>query len=77
MNPSNCADCGARVVALNKAITTWAATKNTTESPVTVVDCWTGFDTGKDTGDGVHPNTSGNVKLANSWYGPLVKAIQS
>ncbi|KAK3323997.1 SGNH hydrolase-type esterase domain-containing protein [Cercophora scortea] len=76
MNPPNCAQCGARVVALNKAIPAWAAGRNTTESPVVVVDCWTGFDTAKDTRDGVHPNDSGNQKLADAWFGPLVRAIQ-
>ena len=76
MNPPNCAQCGSRVMALNKAIPGWAASKNLTDSPIAVVDCWTGFDTAKDTGDGVHPNNSGNEKLANCWYEPLRKAIQ-
>ncbi len=76
MKPSNCAECGDRVVALNKAIPGWAASKNTTESPIVVVDCWTGFDPSKDTGDGVHPNSSGNEKLAKSWYQPLARAIK-
>jgi len=77
MNPSNCAKCADRVIDLNKAIPAWAASLNSTESPITVVDCWTGFDDAKDTGDGVHPNSSGNQKMANCWFDPLVKAIQS
>ncbi|KAK3389318.1 SGNH hydrolase-type esterase domain-containing protein [Podospora didyma] len=76
MNPPNCKECGARVVAFNKAIPDWAANKTSTASPIMVVDCWTGFDTAKDTGDGVHPNSSGNEKLATCWYAPLVKAIK-
>lgn len=68
MNPSNCPQCGERVVALNEAIVEWAAEQTTEESPVTVVDCWTGFDTQTMTGDGVHPNALGNTALANSWY---------
>jgi lysophospholipase L1-like esterase len=76
MKPSNCPQCGDRVVALNKAIPEWAASKNMTESPIVVVDCWTGFDPGRDTGDGVHPNSSGNEKLANCWYEPLARAIR-
>ena len=76
MKPSNCPQCGDRVVALNKAIPAWAAAKNTTDSPIVVVDCWTGFDPAKDTGDGVHPNSAGNQKLADAWYAPLVRAIQ-
>ncbi|OAA57085.1 Esterase, SGNH hydrolase-type, subgroup [Niveomyces insectorum RCEF 264] len=78
MKPSNCADCPQRVIALNKAIAAWAPTVNTTAgSPLTVVDCWTGFDDATDTLDGVHPNSAGNEKMANSWYGPLVQAIES
>jgi len=76
MTPSNCKECTQRVVTLNKAIPAWAASKSLAESPITVVDCFTGFDTTKDTGDGVHPNSSGNQKLASSWFKPLVKVIQ-
>jgi lysophospholipase L1-like esterase len=77
MNPSGCSQCAQRVVGLNQAITTWAASKNQTQSPITVVDCWTGFNDATDTIDGVHPNSSGNEKMATSWYGPLVAAIKS
>ena len=74
--PSNCAQCGDRVVALNKAIPDWVMSKNSTESPIVVVDCWTGFDPPRDTGDGVHPNNAGNEKLATAWYPAVVRAIQ-
>jgi lysophospholipase L1-like esterase len=75
MNPSNCGECGQRVVALNSAIGSWAAGKTTASSPITVVDAWTGFNTASMTGDGVHPNDAGNKKLADAWYQPLVDAI--
>lgn len=75
MNPSGCSTCAPGIVALNSAIPAWAAGKSTSASPITVVDVFTGFDTAADTGDGVHPNDSGNVKLANSWFGPLKAAI--
>ena len=45
-----------RVVAFNNAIPAWAAGKTTAQSPITVVDQWTGFNTAADTYDGVHPN---------------------
>jgi lysophospholipase L1-like esterase len=76
MNPSNCADCGNRVIALNAEIAKWAPTKSTTASPITVVDVWTGFNTASMTGDGVHPNDAGNQVLANSWYQAVANAIQ-
>lgn len=75
MLPSGCTDCPARVVAYNNAIAAWAPTKSLATSPITVVDCWTGFDTTADFGDGVHPNANGNQKLANCWYEPLKAAI--
>jgi lysophospholipase L1-like esterase len=76
MKPSNCADCGQRVVNLNKAIVEWVAKVSTAESPVTVVDCWTGFDTTAMTGDGVHPNTRGNDAMVKCWFDPLVKVLK-
>lgn len=75
MNPSGCTTCAQGVVDLNAAIVAWAPGKSTAASPITVVDCWTGYNTTTDTGDGVHPNDSGNVKLANCWYEPLKAAI--
>lgn len=75
MNPSGCTDCAQGVIDLNKAIVAWAPTKSTAASPITVVDCWTGYNTTADTGDGVHPNDSGNAKLATCWYEPLKAAI--
>ncbi|MEV6495249.1 cellulose binding domain-containing protein [Actinoplanes sp. NPDC051633] len=75
MNPANCADCGQRAVALNAAIPAWAASLSTAASPVTVVDQWTGFSTATDTYDGVHPNDSGNRKIAARWYPALVTGI--
>jgi len=75
MNPSNCAECGARVVALNQAIPAWAASKSTAESPVVVVDQFTGFNTATDTGDGVHPNDAGIQKMSDRWYPALAAAL--
>ncbi|PGH18277.1 hypothetical protein AJ79_00616 [Helicocarpus griseus UAMH5409] len=76
MNPTNCNGCGPRVEEFNSAVAEWAPTKSTEESPIVIVDCFTGFDTGTDTGDGVHPNEAGNEKIANSWFEPLSEAIK-
>jgi hypothetical protein len=75
MNPMSCATCAQSVINLNNATPAWAAGKTTTASPITVVDCWTGYDNATDTVDGVHPNSSGNTKLANAWFMPLKDAI--
>lgn len=77
MNPSGCSDCSAGVVALDNAIPAWAAGITTSQSPVTVVDLFSGYSTSSDTSDGVHPNDSGNQKIANAWFSPLSAAIKS
>ncbi|MCP2167701.1 hypothetical protein LX83_004574 [Goodfellowiella coeruleoviolacea] len=53
VEPSGCAACPQRVVALNKAIPGWAAGKSTAQSPITVLDQWTGFTAATDTNAGV------------------------
>ncbi|WP_169986445.1 cellulose binding domain-containing protein [Microbispora sp. H10836] len=74
MNPSTCPECAQRAVALNSAIPGWAASKTTAASPIVVVDQWTGFSTSADTYDGVHPNASGDQKMADKWY-PALSAL--
>ncbi|EJD45794.1 SGNH hydrolase [Auricularia subglabra TFB-10046 SS5] len=59
MNPSGCTYCGSGAIALNNAIPAWASSKNSSGSPITVVNQWNGFSTAADTYDGVHPNDSG------------------
>ncbi|WP_062204020.1 SGNH/GDSL hydrolase family protein [Streptomyces sp. NBRC 109706] len=75
MDPQGCSDCGARVVELNAAIPGWAAGLDSAESPITVVDLWTGFDTGTDTYDGVHPGDSGIRKMADTWFPALTGVL--
>ncbi|WP_329541477.1 GDSL-type esterase/lipase family protein [Streptomyces sp. NBC_01358] len=74
VNPSSCAECAARTVAFNERIPAWAQGITTAQSPVTVVDQWTGFDTATDTYDGVHPNAVGDAKMAARWY-PALSAL--
>jgi len=76
MDPSGCTTCAAGVVALDAAIPAWAAGITTSQSPVSVVDLWTGYDDATDTVDGVHPNDSGNTKIANAWFAPMSAAIK-
>lgn len=75
MAPSTCAECAQRVVTLNDAIPGWAASKSTGQSPIVVVDQWTGFSTGSDTYDGVHPNAAGDQKMSDRWYPALAAAL--
>ncbi|KAI1388569.1 carbohydrate esterase family 3 protein [Hypoxylon trugodes] len=64
------------IQALNKAIVPWAEGLNKTESPIWVVDQYTGFSGSSDLRDGVHPNDAGDVKMADVWYPALVNAFQ-
>ncbi|SHK58927.1 GDSL-type esterase/lipase family protein [Actinacidiphila paucisporea] len=75
MNPPNCAECAQRVIAFDQQIPAWAQSLSTAQSPVTVVDQWTGFNDATDTGDGVHPNDAGIVKMAARWYPPLAALL--
>jgi lysophospholipase L1-like esterase len=76
MTPSGCTWCPPGVSALNSAIPGWAAGKSTAQSPITVVDQFTGFDTVADTvGDGVHPDDSGFQKMSDRWYPALTPLL--
>ncbi|MCW2878007.1 MAG: hypothetical protein JWQ95_2107 [Sphaerisporangium sp.] len=76
MNPSTCSECGRRAVALNAAIPDWAQGTTTAQSPIVVVDQWTGFSTAADTYDGVHPNSTGDQKMADKWYPALTQLLR-
>jgi hypothetical protein len=76
MNPSGCPACSQRVVDLNNAIPGWVSAHTTSQSPITIVDQWSGFSTNADTVDGVHPNsTSGIQKMESRWYPALTAAL--
>lgn len=76
MNPPSCPTCAAEVQSLDQAIPGWAAGLTTAQSPIIVVDQWTGFDDATDTGgDGVHPNDAGFAKMAARWYPPLAQVL--
>lgn len=63
-----------KIQELNKAIPTWAAGLNKTESPIWIVDQYTGFSS-SDLRDGVHPNASGDKKMVDRWYPALLTAF--
>ena len=75
MNSPSCSTCSQLVLDLNAGIPDWASQLSTNTSPITTADQWTGFDPSLDTGDGVHPNSSGDQKMANGWYPAVVAAL--
>ncbi len=66
--PSNTND----MSALNAEMNEIAERKSTIASPVVVVDQSTGFNVSQDSDDGLHPNASGEAKMAQVWYDALV-----
>jgi lysophospholipase L1-like esterase len=67
----NYAGVPASVLALNSRLPAWAASISTGSSPVIVVDQYSGFDGRADTIDGIHPNSSGEAKLAQRWFSAI------
>jgi lysophospholipase L1-like esterase len=74
-NDGSCAVCPQSVIDLDDLIPAWAKGLSTAASPIVVVDQWTGFDDVTDTGDGVHPNNAGSVKMADKWYAALAPIL--
>jgi lysophospholipase L1-like esterase len=56
---------------LNEQIGRLGKEKGRDGSPVIVVDHYTDFDSTTDTYDGLHPNMSGEKKMAERWFGAL------
>jgi lysophospholipase L1-like esterase len=75
MGANACATCPADVIAFNNRIPGWAASLTTAQSPIVVVDQWTGFNTATDTGDGVHPNDAGFQKMSDRFYPVLAQVL--
>ncbi|HEY7089886.1 MAG TPA: NPCBM/NEW2 domain-containing protein, partial [Tepidisphaeraceae bacterium] len=57
-------------VDLNGRIATIASQKTTAQSPITLVDQYSGFNT-SNLWDGIHPNDTGDQQMAAKWYSAL------
>ncbi|KAK7921384.1 hypothetical protein PG985_009406 [Apiospora marii] len=73
--PMGMGNFNAKIQALNQAITPWAQAQNTTESPVWVVDQYTGYSGSADNRDGIHPNAGGDDKMVGVWWPALLGAF--
>ncbi|GAA4432306.1 hypothetical protein GCM10023188_20770 [Pontibacter saemangeumensis] len=62
---------------LNDRIPGFVQQMNSAASPVILVDQYAGFNatTGADTHDGIHPNASGELKMAQKWFAAIEPAI--
>ena len=59
------------VASLSAYIPEFADDIDTRDSPVIVVDMYSGFDASKDTYDAVHPNALGEEKIAERWFSAI------
>jgi acyl-CoA thioesterase I len=66
----------AQIGTLNQQIASLATQLNTTASPVTAVDQSAGFDPIADLHDGLHPDESGEQKMAAKWWTALKPLTQ-
>jgi len=62
-----------RLVRLNQAIKKLCQEKDRPGSPVRCVEQWRDFEPGRDTYDGVHPNESGERKMAEKWFAAIME----
>ena len=62
--------------AYNRGVSRLARAWSTTQSPIRVVNLWSGFNPAKDTLDGQHPNASGEKILAARFYAALAPILR-
>lgn len=64
-----------RIPEYNDLLPGFAAAQSSANSPVIIVDQFTGFDVNEDTYDGTHPSPSGEQKMAQRWFEALEKVL--
>jgi len=64
------------VNSLNETIVLLSKTLGTDKSPVILVDQFSGFDGKTDLYDMVHPNASGEEKMADKWFDAIQRALK-
>ena len=63
------------VTQYNAGLATLASQLTTAQSPIMLVDQYTGFDVNADTLDGIHPNQTGEQLMAAKWYAALQQVL--
>ena len=70
--------CNTNIPAFNARLSTVGAAKTSSESPIVLVDQYTGFNPATMTWDGLHPNAIGESRMADRWFeklGPMLDAF--
>lgn len=68
-------DDAAAIESLNAVIPQMAEKFSTDNSPIIIVDQFSGFDAGTQTYDGVHPNEAGEEKMAQVWFDAIMQVV--
>jgi len=69
--------CHAGIPALNASLPALVANKDRPESPLTLVDQFSGFDPSTMTYDGTHPNAVGDERMADRWFEKLTPVLDT
>ena len=69
--------CHSEIRAFNAQLPALAASKSSTDSPVIIVDQYTGFDPATMTYDGIHPNAQGEAQIADRWFVKLAPLLDA
>jgi acyl-CoA thioesterase-1 len=72
---ASASSCHAGIPALNARLAALVADKDRPESPVVLVDQYTGFDPSVMTYDGTHPNAMGDSHMAERWFEKLAPVL--
>ncbi|MEL7531290.1 MAG: GDSL-type esterase/lipase family protein [Bacteroidota bacterium] len=65
------------IIRYNQALKNWALQRQSLQSPLVLVDHYSGFDWEKDTYDGVHPNAIGAKKMASKWFTAITSPLSA
>ena len=64
------------VIEFNKAILQYGKAKNSTGSPIIIVDQFTDVNPAVDMYDDIHPNAIGEKKMAEKWFAAIKKYLR-
>lgn len=65
------------IAELNARLPSLAADKQQVDSPIVLVDQYTGFDPSTMTYDGTHPNAEGESRMAHRWFEKLAPMLDA
>ena len=69
--------CHTQIPSLNAQYAVLAAAMTQADSPIVLVDQYTGFDPATMTWDGTHPNASGESRMADRWFEKLAPLLDA